>query len=187
MEATKVQLPQCFTLVFLALPWFLTGCTSLGQQANQDLTATVTPAADLTANPQTSAEAKYAVEFHYDEDRKQPESMERPFSGTLHAQEALEQSGALKKFRRCEISLVRRLPNGMGHQIPLEYDRVTRRVNPEFDYALLPGDRLLVTEDVSTIIDDMMQNSWLAPLTNMGGAKKGRTTSGGHFRMAKSR
>jgi len=153
----------------------LTGCSALSQKGNKALTAEVTPAGGESAATSPTIEAKYSVEFHYDKNKKKPEALERALTGTLHVQEALEQTGSFKKFRRCEIAIVRRLPNGSGHRIPVEYDRPAGRVNPEFDYAMLAGDRLIVTEDPTTVIDDMIANSWISPLA----AKTNRRSSSG--------
>lgn len=91
------------------------------------------------------------------------EQVQRTLSGTMHIQQALEQAGALKKFRRIEVELVRPLPNGGFHRIACDYDRANKRVTPEFDYALLPGDRIVVKEDPSTIVDDMLTSA-LGPI-----------------------
>jgi hypothetical protein len=64
----------------------------------------------------------------------------------------------------------------------VEYDRGTRRVKAEFDYAILPGDRILVTEDTTGPLGEMLESSWLSPLKTLRNTK-GRTSSGGYFRM----
>jgi hypothetical protein len=61
------------------------------------------------------------------------------------------------------VELVRPLPSGQFHRILCEYDLGTKRVTPEFDYALLPGDRLVVQEDPSNMFDDMLSSA-LGPM-----------------------
>ena len=180
MDAAARRLVRTLSVALFALPLALSGCSSMsGHSARSSINdESLTVAADLQG---TAAQSKFAVEYHFTKDKQKPQAIERPLTGALHVQEALEQTGALKKFRRCEIAIVRRLPNGMGHKIPVDYDRNVKRVTPEFDYALLPGDRLIVTEDTTTAFDDLFENSWLGPLGGKSG--KGRTTTGGHFRL----
>ena len=84
----------------------------------------------------------------------------------VHIQDAMVKSGVIDKFNRMDVALYRALPNGRYHRLEVRYNRRGQRVDPAFDYALQPGDRLVVTEDTSTVLDDM-----LGALSNrMGGA-----------------
>jgi len=74
-----------------------------------------------------------------------------------HVQDLLTRSGALKRFRRMDIQLIRTTPTGAKHKMGVEFDRSTRKVEMQSDYFVQPGDVLVVTEDASTIIDDMLQ------------------------------
>ena len=65
----------------------------------------------------------------------------------------------MSKFRRMDLELYRPLPNGGWHKMRLEYDRGNKQVPPEFDYSLLPGDRVIVTEDPRTIVDDILERA----------------------------
>jgi hypothetical protein len=139
----------------LALAASSAGCTTLGMKSlggmlgDDDKPAAIDPA------------SSYQVIFVPTEGK--PEQLQRTLSGSIHVQEALEQTGAMKKFRRIEVELVRPLPSGQFHRIVCEYDVGTKQVTPEFDYALLPGDRLIVKEDPSNMFDDML-NSALGPM-----------------------
>ena len=181
MDAAARRVFHTLSIALFVLPLALSGCNSMGGHSAKGSISDESLAAAAVDAQGTAAQSKFAVEFHFTKDKQKPQAIERPLTGTLHVQEALEQTGALKKFRRCEIAIVRRLPNGMGHKIPVDYDRDVKRVTPEFDYALLPGDRLIVTEDTSTAFDDLLQDSWLGPLGGKSG--KGRTSTGGHFRL----
>lgn len=113
----------------------------------------------------------------------QPEQIQRTLSGQMHIQEALEQVGAAKKFRRIQVELVRPLPSGQFHRIPLDYDLGTKQLTPEFDYALLPGDRIIVKEDPSTIVDDMLQSA-LGPLgTKVANKVRGRESTDSRYQI----
>ena len=133
------------------------GCSVFKEQTSPKLNAEVTsgPAPDA---PPT---AKYVVEVR--PEKGKPKSVERSLTEPIHVQTAIEQTGAAKKFARAEIALFRPLPSGGWHKMLLEYDRETHSVPPEYDYAILPGDRIVVTEDTTTIFDDVMQRA-LKPL-----------------------
>ena len=128
------------------------------------------------------AAGKFSVEIRPDGGR--PQVTERPLTGQMHVQEGLEQTGAHRKFRRNHLELVRKLPNGGAHRIPLEWDTSNRRVAVEFDYALLPGDRIVVSEDTTTILDDMLGKA-LGPLgaSATKNVKKGFLGDGGRYHV----
>lgn len=161
--------PAAFSvcLIFAAM----TGCVGLGLSKpglNAELSKTGAPA------PEGSQVAKVDVIFQ--PEGGQPERLERPLSEPTTVQQILVQTGGIKKYRRIEVEVIRQLPNGGFHKIPCEYDRTTRQINPEFDYALMPGDRVIVKEDTSTIIDDMMQSA--------GGSLGKRFSTGGKHKSA---
>lgn len=74
-----------------------------------------------------------------------------------HIQELLTRSGAAKRYRRMDIQLIRTTPTGAKHRMGVAFDRSTRKVEMQSDYFVQPGDVLAVTEDASTILDDMLQ------------------------------
>jgi hypothetical protein len=78
-------------------------------------------------------------------------------------QEALEKTGALKKFQRFDLELYRPLPGDRWHRMVLEFDRGSHCVPPECDYAVLPGDRIIVIEDPHSMLDDLA-DQFLKPL-----------------------
>ncbi|MGE0756329.1 MAG: hypothetical protein AB7F89_02570 [Pirellulaceae bacterium] len=132
----------------------LAGCQTLDANLGTLLgdTRAETPRS-VTPDPGTPT---YYIEFQpY---QKKPILVAMPLNGVLYVQDALEQSGALKKFRRSQIEVFRQLPQGGGHKIPVKFDRGKRRVDPGSDYSVHPNDRIVVTEDTSTILDDMLQS-----------------------------
>jgi hypothetical protein len=153
----------------------MTGCAGLGTPKS-DLTAELSK----TGTPGSEAANTAKVEIVFQPDSGQPERMERPLTEATTVQQMLVQSGALKKYRRIEVEVMRPLPNGGAHKIPCEYDRETRQINPENDYALMPGDRVLVKEDPSTIVDDIMRSAG-------GNLGKRFTTGGKHKTKGKYR
>ena len=144
----------------------LSGCASLGTPKS-DMKAEVLKA----GQPGSEAAGNAKVEIIFQPDRGQPERLERSLTESTTVQQMLVQSGAIKKYGRIEVELLRPLPNGGSHRIPCEYDRATRQINPENDYAIMPGDRVVVKEDASTVIDDIMRSA--------GGGLGKRFTTGG--------
>jgi hypothetical protein len=96
----------------------------------------------------------YQIEFR--EEGRQPQLVQLPLPEVLYIQQALEQSGAIRRFRRMKIELYRKLPNGGGHRLDIPFDRSKRRIPSAGDYAIHPNDRIVVTEDASTIVDEML-------------------------------
>jgi hypothetical protein len=149
----------------------LTGCASMGTpkaELNRELSKTESPASDA------SNTAK--VDIIFQPDRGQPERMERTLTEPTTVQQILVQTGAIKKYRRVEVAIDRQLPNGGFHNIPCEYDRETKQIDPTNDYSLMPGDRVIVKEDTSTIFDDMMRSA--------GGSLGNRFSTGGKHKAA---
>ena len=155
-----------------------TGCTMFQEQLSPKLTAEVVPG-EGTASGAEGSKSSFTVEARSAEGK--PVAKEQPLAGPITVQEAIEKTRVDKQFRRFTLDLMRPLPDGRMHRMALEYDRSNKRVPPEFDYTILAGDRLIVTEDPSTVIDDIL-NKVTEPL---GGANAviGRTKSGGRYRM----
>ena len=133
------------------------GCSMFKEEVSPKLRAEVTPGPTPDAPPP----AKYIVEIRPEQGK--PQSVEKTLADQTYIQTALDQTGASKKFKRASIEVFRQLPTGGWHKMNLELDKETHRVPPEFDYAVLPGDRIVVIEDTATIIDDMMERA-LKPL-----------------------
>src|SRR6476660_224515 len=135
----------------------LVGCSMFKEHATPKLSAEVTPG----PQPDGPPAAKYIVEIRPESGK--PKSVEKPLTEPLHVQTAIEQTGAAKKFDRALVSVFRPLPSGGWHKMDLEFDPKTHRVPPEYDYAVLPGDRIVVTEDPRNMMDDIMERT-LKPL-----------------------
>jgi len=88
---------------------------------------------------------------------KEPEMRQMPLMGVLHVQEALEEVGAVKRFRRMDVRVMR-LARDQRQKLEVRYDHRRRSVEPLYDYALHPGDHLVVMEDTTTAMDDMLQS-----------------------------
>lgn len=135
----------------------LAGCSMFKEHATAKLAAEVTPG----PAPGAVQAARYVVDIH--PEKGQAQSVEKQLTETTHVQAALELTGAHKKFDRATVEMYRPLPTGGWHKMTLEFDHRAHRVPPEYDYAILPGDRIVVTEDPTSLADDMMR-SILTPL-----------------------
>jgi len=144
-------------LGIVAIASGLVGCSLLQDKTMPKLSAEVATGPAQTFPPA----GKYIMEFHSEKGKLQ--ASERDVTDQLHMQTALDQSGAAKRWARMNVELYRPLPSGGWHKMTIEFDRNARRVPPEFDYAVLPGDRIVVTEDTTSIVDDFMEQT-LQPL-----------------------
>src|SRR5262249_13408342 len=141
---TVMMRPDFRRLTVLALSAILSGlvgCSMFKEQATPKLSAEVTHG----PTPDGLPAAKYVVEIR--PEKGKPQAIEKPLTEPIHVQTAMDQTGALKKYNRSLISIYRQLPSGGLHKMDLEFDRENKRVAPEYDYAILPGDRIVVTED----------------------------------------
>src|SRR5258708_5159903 len=132
----------------------LTGCASFDNPKDNQLNTQLSKAGETAAHTQSTK-----VDVIFQPEKGKPQRVERALSEPTTVQQILEQTGGIKKYRRIEVEVVRSLPNGGFHKIPCEFDRSTMHINPEFDYALMPGDKVIVKEDKSTVIDDMMHSA----------------------------
>jgi hypothetical protein len=86
----------------------------------------------------------------------EPVAKEQPLVGHLTVQQALEHTRADKKFKKFKLELHRPLPDGRWHKLVVKYDRDQKHVEPDFDYAIQSGDRLIVMQDTTTILDEAL-------------------------------
>lgn len=153
------------------------GCGMFREQLSPHLTAEVNPTGvedgKLAAPP-----ANFMVEVRTA--KGQSEAKEQPLSGHLTIQQALVETRANKRFDRFTLELARPLPDGRRHRMTVDYDRTNKCVDPAFDYAILPGDRIIVVEDTTTLIDDMLDRA----MKPFGGRQRmtGRSGTGAHYR-----
>jgi hypothetical protein len=146
----RMDLQRLTMLSCVAIASGFVGCSVFKDQTQPKLAAEVRPGGPHPPAPI----GKFSVEVR--PEKGKPQSVEKEMSEQLHVQTALEQTGVAKKFPRCYIELYRPLPNGGWHKMVLEFDRENHRVPAEFDYAVLPGDRIVVTEDPTNLLDDFI-------------------------------
>ena len=130
MTILKTLVPM---LVILLACLFETGCSTL-----ESVSDTAPPVAN-----NAPANGMYAVNIFpaFGEDT----SFKGQIRGNMTVQNAMEESRALKSTRNSEIKLYR-IAQGTGRTIkmPVEMQSNGRSVKFEHDYALHPGDRLVI-------------------------------------------
>jgi len=129
------------TLSLLLLPWiFATGCSTLtganGRQA-----------------PPLSPQATVAVEIQPAGRKAQQKQI--PVTQNMRLQDVVDASGA--RFGRKTVYVLRTSPKtGQKHKMAADIDDRTRKISLATDYAVYPGDAVVIAEDSSTIVDRMM-------------------------------
>lgn len=157
----RLEPRNCTLLATFILLSSLVGCAGFGERPEPTLNAEITPPGEGGTPAAAPHADKYSVEIRSASGKA--EALPQTLTGHICVQEALEQSGAAKRFKRFDLELYRPLAGGRWHRMVLEYDRSNRRVPAENDYAISAGDRLIVIEDTNDIFDDIAQKV-LAPL-----------------------
>lgn len=88
---------------------------------------------------------------------RSPELREVPLSEGMCIGDALDETGLNRRFRRMDIHLLRHNQYGMA-KMDSKYEHKMAKVHPRFDYALHAGDHLVVTEDTTTMLHDMLNS-----------------------------
>jgi hypothetical protein len=142
-----------------------TGCTSaFMQQGQADLLAEEQPLSQTQTPGVPQQQGTYTVELR--PTRAKHERVEVTFTGVPYVQQALEKGGAISKFRRMNVEIIRKT-DGHVQKMRSSYDHVREQVPIEWDYALYPGDVIIVTEDPRSMFDDMVESA-LGPLAFLG-------------------
>ena len=127
------------------------GCAALHANPSMDLTdASVVPASE--GGTKTAA-----ISLEVRASRGRPETQQLPLQGAMHVQDVLEQTNLTRRFRRMEIHVMRPIDDTLA-RLDIRYEHQAGRVDPLYDYALHPGDHLVVIEDTSTILTDMLDS-----------------------------
>ena len=94
-------------------------------------------------------------------EKGRPEAVQVPLSEGATVQTVLDQSKAMKRFRRMNVYVLRKpAMDGKSPREPqkmsVEFKRSGRQVEFDHDYALHPNDRIVVEENTSSMVDDMV-------------------------------
>ena len=131
------------------------GCTTFGTWNSNK------PLADAAA--EFPPPATVAVELH--PHNSSPKSIDVPLEEGMTVQDALKKTGAHRKYRRAYIDLKRTPKGEVPHTMGIEFK--DGQVGHSSNYDLHPNDRIIVTQDTRTFIDDT-----IAKYIPSAGAKK---------------
>jgi hypothetical protein len=132
----------------------VSGCTTLNLSSSDTMDLPGESPEVLSQTPQPNVPS---ISMELRASGKKPEISRVPLAGGMRVQQALEQSGAVGRFRRMDVRLMRPVRD-TRQKLEVKYDHGAGSVNPLYDYALHPGDHLVVIEDTSTILDDMLES-----------------------------
>ena len=84
-------------------------------------------------------------------------AFEGDIDGPITIQTVLERSGATKKFRNVDVTLVRKVKeSGRELRLPCDYQTRSKRVLPEQDYAIHPGDVIFIQASTRNPLDKIV-------------------------------
>jgi len=134
-----------------------TGCHTLPMPGAANPLAAVTQATATPASPSGPGQESDMVQVEFHSEGAKPERRMVKLQGEMHVQNVMEQANGFRRFSRAKIELVRRTPAGNAHKMDVTYDRSTHKIDPQTDYHARPGDRVIVTEDSSNVLTDMLK------------------------------
>ena len=94
------------------------------------------------------------VELRRGEEKR--DFLRAPVKENMLVQDALKGSGAISRFHRMNIVLVRKTSDGQTLRLPVKFDVNKRQVAEMNNYAIYGGDTLEVTQDTSTVVDRLL-------------------------------
>jgi hypothetical protein len=153
----------CFLVSLLIASLTLSGCAIFPSQGNSMLSRFQEKKNDQPVDDKLVASNQtVVVELH--REGGLAGRLRVPVAPGMVVQDVLEGSGAIDQFDRMTIK-VRRFVKGQQTYLPLTavYDHDRNEVRPGSNYAIQPGDILIVTEDTSSSSQDMLQQL-LGPL-----------------------
>jgi len=115
------------------------------------------PPIPVAGNGQAASAAGQAITMEIRESGKKPEIKQFPLEQSSTVQQLLEQTRLVKKFRRMDIEVMRTAGDQRA-KMTVKYDHTQGMVRPEYDYALHPGDHVIVQEVTKTAFDDMLES-----------------------------
>jgi hypothetical protein len=99
------------------------------------------------------AVSQCSVELHGSDHKTK--QIDVPISAQTRVQDVLDQTKALRRFGKADVYILRRSQQDPNQLVRLtsDIDSKTRRITLETDYAMLPGDRLVVAESSESLFD----------------------------------
>jgi hypothetical protein len=163
MRSTRMPWELAITSLATLLIAASSGCTTLAVNGKAEgLPGVADAAAGESPEAATAAAPAATVVVELRADGRNPERANVLLEPGMTVQQSLEKSGAIQRFRRMNVRVMRANDTGRA-KLDVKYDHAHQSVQPLYDYALHPGDYVVAEEDTTTALDDML-NSVLAPL-----------------------
>lgn len=109
----------------------------------------------LTTQQQPAAPSRDTVTVQIRASNRSPKNIQVPLTPEMRLQDVVDESKA--PFRNKRAYIIRTSPK-TGEQHKLEADfGANRRISLEFDYAIQPGDRVVIAEDTTSSFDRVMK------------------------------
>ncbi len=152
MTSERFLTRSLYSVAMASLAILASGCSTVGL-VDADVSKLPGEATESVADSGQPAGAQVTIAMQ--SAGKDREIRKMPLAGVMRVQEALDEVGATKRFRRMNVRVMR-LNGGQRQKLEVKYDHSNRSVKPEYDYVLHPGDQLVVVEDTTTAFDDML-------------------------------
>lgn len=140
------------------------GCSSLTKNTQSPLAAGAAEAAArgnveglVKSDSPVPAQPPGTVMVEFYSEAAKPQRGVVTLKGDMYVQDVLKTANGFRHFSRAKIELIRRTPAGNAHKMEVSYDRKAGKVDPQTDFHVQPGDRLIVTEDTSSTMTDMLK------------------------------
>ena len=155
-------------LAFQMLAVVLIACSSIGcstlttssLSSNLEQPVTENPVQQVSTLAETAETCVVEVQSYAGKGRR----LEIPITDGMTVQDIVKAVQVRKLFSRITIELQRPVANNHKPlKMPVTVEGFGKRVNPAYNYAIRPGDRLIFKEDPSNTFDDMLDGV-LSPL-----------------------
>jgi hypothetical protein len=89
-----------------------------------------------------------------------PSIYEGQIDGPITVQTALQKSGAVNRYRNMDISVLRIVEEtGRPIKMVVDYQPSKKSVRPEQDYAILPGDRIIIQPQQNGMLERLTSSN----------------------------
>ncbi|MCY2991576.1 MAG: hypothetical protein NTY19_27440 [Planctomycetota bacterium] len=175
MKSLAISSRQVTHWTVLVCSSWLAGCASLAGPGLGSLLI-----AEKPDQPQPQAQAAPASDGSVTMEirplgSRKPEMGQVSLQNTVFLQQALVGAGLVKRFRGMNIQVIR-MAGDARQKMEAKYRHAEKRVDPAYDYALHPGDHLIITEENPSTVAEMMKSVTgpLGAATGVGGRKSSR-------------
>ena len=157
MKSLVISSRQVTSWAALACSSLLAGCASLTGSGLGSLLVTEKPdPPQLPAQASSASSGSVTMEIRPQGSRK-PEIRQVPLQNTVFLQQALEGAGLVKRFRGMKIEVIR-MAGDTRQKMEAKYQHAQKRVDPAYDYALHPGDHVIIAEENPSTVAEMMKS-----------------------------